>query len=120
MQDGNLYADEGKPQYEREVNIMDREFTRTEVYRRYGKGNVIIIPSNLILTAFERAGFWTGTYGWDCDIYYGRQYAYTFGYRPFGTKWEGDMQSLFNTMLEDGVEVNEYSRCYKEFMEHRK
>ena len=99
---------------------MAKELTRSEVYRRYGEDNVIIIPSDFKCTAFERVGYWTGIYGWNCDIYYGRQYAYTFGYRPFGNKWEGDTRSLFITMIEDGVEVNEYSRSYKEFMEYRK
>lgn len=82
---------------------MYREMTRKEVYKAYGKDNVIIIQSEDVRQAFSRTGYWYGKYGWNCDIYCGMNYAYTFGYRPFGKNWKGSLRDLVNLMVEDGV-----------------
>lgn len=79
------------------------QMKRKDIYNRYGKGNVIIIQSADIANAFIPDGYFAGVYGWNCDIYLGRNFAYTYGYRPFGVHSEMDLQSLYNTMVDDGV-----------------
>lgn len=84
--------------------------TRSDIYNMYGKSNVIIIPFHLteVVKDFVASSYWSGIYGWNCDIYIGRDHAYTYGYRPFGISYNKLMQNdteKYIAMMElDGVE----------------
>lgn len=96
------------------------KMTRKEIYQRYGKENVIMIPSWFcnIPAVFEPDGYWCGELGWYCDIYIGRQYVYTYGYQPFGVNSGiGDERSMINTMRDDNVKFASEKR-YEKYRKH--
>lgn len=92
---------------------MKQEITRKELYQNWGKEQVIIVPACVcdISRFFKPSFYWAGVFGWNCDIYVGRDHAYTYGDRPCGTEIKDGTKDLkakkafyLSMMKCDGVE----------------
>lgn len=68
---------------------MKAKTTRGQMYRIYGKENIICLGycvNQRLITRFAPLFYTSGVYGWNADIYDFGNFAICTGYRPFGNE----------------------------------